>query len=58
MGFQEEVDFLLMPAEMAAAETLNAAGEELNSACTNPFSGVLQDVAEVRRAGWHGDIRQ
>lgn len=51
MGFQEEVDFLLMPAEMAAAETLNAAGEELNNVCTNPFSGVLQDVAEVRRAG-------
>ncbi len=41
VGFQQEGDFLVMPAEKATADTLNAAGGELNNACTNPFFGVL-----------------
>ena len=41
IGFHEEDDFLVMPAEKAGPETLNAAGGELNNACTNPFFGVL-----------------
>jgi hypothetical protein len=41
VGFQKEDDSLLMPAEKASADTLNAAGGELNNACTNPFFGVL-----------------
>lgn len=50
-GKEKEDYFLLMPAEKATTDTWNAAGGELNSACTNPFSGVLQGVAEVLRAG-------
>ena len=41
VGFQQEGDFLVMPAEKATADTLNAAGGELNNASTNPFFGVL-----------------
>lgn len=41
VGFQKEVDFLVMPAEKATPGTLNAAGGELNNACTNPFFGML-----------------
>ena len=41
IGFHKEDDFLVMPAEKATIETLNAAGSELNNACTNPFFGVL-----------------
>ena len=41
VGFQQEGDFLVMPADKASADTLNAAGTELNNACTNPFFGVL-----------------
>ena len=41
VGFQQEGDFLVMPAEKASADTLNAAGGELTNACTNPFFGVL-----------------
>ncbi len=41
VGFQKEDDCLLMPTEKASVPTLNAAGGELNNACTNPFFGVL-----------------
>ena len=41
LGFQQEGDFLVMPAERASADALNAAGGELNNASTNPFFGVL-----------------
>ena len=41
IGFHKEDDFLVMPVETASPETLNAAGGELNNACTNPFFGVL-----------------
>lgn len=41
IGFHKEDDSLVMPAEKATTETLNAAGGELNNACTNPFFGVL-----------------
>ena len=42
IGFHKEDDVLVMPAERATTETLNAAGGELNNACTNPFFGVLE----------------
>ena len=41
VGFQQEGDFLVMAAEKASANTLNAAGGELTNACNNPFFGML-----------------
>lgn len=41
VGFQREGDVLVLPAESARMETLNAAGEVLNNAITNPMFGAL-----------------
>lgn len=42
-GFKKDAagEFLLMAPEDVAAEVLNAAGSEINTALTNPFFGVL-----------------
>ena len=43
LGFQSDTDgtFLIMPGNKADVESLNAAGQELHNALTNPFFGAL-----------------
>ena len=43
VGFQRDTDgeFLVLPADRARLEILNAAGEVLNNAITNPMFGIL-----------------
>ena len=43
VGFQQDTadEFLVLPADRARLEILNAAGEVLNNAITNPMFGIL-----------------